>query len=133
MAYNPYTGTFGNFTINPYQVGTQPQQIQNGGFIPTPSEGYARNYPVAPGNTVIFKDENAPYIYIKTKSLNPMEDPTFDKYRMEKEELNTMPAVADKQPASFVSQQEFEELKTQVMMLRKSVDMFTDKEIENAE
>ena len=128
MAYNPYTGSYYNAWERPYQVGTQPQQIQNGGFISVRSAQDAMNYPVAPGNSVTFKDESGPYVYVKTMGFNQMEAPSFKRYRLVEEDLNTMPTVTEKQPASFVSQQEFEELKTQVMMLRKSVDLFTDKE-----
>ena len=129
MAYNPYTGNYYNAWERPYQVGTQPQQIQNGGFISVRSAQDAMNYPVAPGNSVTFKDESGPYVYVKTMGFNQMEAPSFKRYRLGEEDLNTMPTVAEKQPASFVSQQEFEDLKAQVMMLRKSVDLFTDKEV----
>lgn len=64
----------------------QPVQIQNGGFIPAPNEMYARNYPVAPGNSVTFKDESAPYVYTKTMGYNQLETPRFEKYRLVKEE-----------------------------------------------
>lgn len=50
--------------INPYNsygYYNQPQQLQNmqvnnGGLISIPGEYEARNYPVAYGNSVIFKD-----------------------------------------------------------------------------
>ena len=51
-----------------------PQQIQNGGFIPVPSEEVARNYPVAPGNSVTFKNENAPYVYTKTMGFSQIDE-----------------------------------------------------------
>lgn len=91
MAY-PY-----NYGYYPYQQ-TQPQQtqqplqIQNGGFIQVHNEFEARNYPVAPGNSVTFKDENAPYVYTKTMGFSQLDRPIFEKYRLIKEEEPPQPA-----------------------------------------
>ena len=68
------------------QMQNQPQMVQSSGFIPVPNEAYARNYPVAPGNSVTFKDENAPYCYTKTMGFSQLEQPRFEKYRLVKEE-----------------------------------------------
>lgn len=62
------------------------QQIQNGGFITVRSEAEARNYPVAPGTSVTFKHETAPYCYTKTMGFNQFEAPRFEKFRLVKEE-----------------------------------------------
>lgn len=69
MYYNPY-----------YQ---QPS-VQNNSFVSVPSEDVARNYPVAPGNSITFKNENAPYVYTKTM-FSQFDQPTFEKYRLVKE------------------------------------------------
>lgn len=67
----------------------QPQlsmpQISNG-FISVRSEVEARNYPVGLGNSVTFKDENAPYVYTKTMGFSQLETPRFEKYKLVKEE-----------------------------------------------
>ena len=70
--------------MNNYQsnMQQQPQQIQNGGFISVHNIQEAFNYPVAPGNSVTFKDENSPYIYVKTKGFSQLEEPTFKKFRL---------------------------------------------------
>lgn len=68
---------------NPYQMYQQPQQPQ---IISVRSENDARNYPIAPGNSVTFKDENAPYIYIKTMGLSQFDSPTFERFRLVKED-----------------------------------------------
>ena len=78
---------------NPYfqqpQMNYQPQQtqIQNNGFISVPSEEVARNYPVAPGNSVTFKNENAPYVYTKTMGFSQLDRPSFEKYKLVKEDV----------------------------------------------
>lgn len=95
QSYQPY----GNF--NPYQqiipqsnpnypqsqqIIPQSGQIQNGGFISVRSIEEAYNYPVAPGNSITFKDENSPYVYTKTKGFSQLDPPVFEKYRLVKEE-----------------------------------------------
>ena len=67
----------------------QQPTIQQSGFVLVPSEQEARNYPVAPGNSVTFKDENAPYCYVKTMGFNQLDRPTFERYRLVKEEMPT--------------------------------------------
>lgn len=57
------------------------QQVQNGGFVNVRSETEARNYPVALGNVVTFKDETAPYIYTKTMGFSPLDIPRFEIYK----------------------------------------------------
>ena len=69
----------------PVQQPVQPQ-IQNGGFVSVRSEQEARNYPIAPGNSVTFLDENAPYCYTKTMGFSQLDRPRFEKYRLVKEE-----------------------------------------------
>ena len=44
----------------------------------------AFNYPVAPGNSITFKDETQPFVYTKTKGFSPLEQPVFEKYRLVK-------------------------------------------------
>ena len=71
---------------NQQQAQMQQPQIQNGGFIQVHNEDEARNYPIAPGNSVTFKDENAPYVYTKTMGFSQLDRPIFEKYRLVKEE-----------------------------------------------
>lgn len=67
----------------------QQPTIQQSGFVLVPSEQEARNYPVAPGNSITFKDENAPYCYVKTMGFNQLDRPTFERYRLVKEDMPT--------------------------------------------
>lgn len=89
MAYNGYfnnqnNGYYGNNYMNPQPV--QNLQMQNSGFVSVPSEEVARNYPVAIGNSVTFKNENAPYIYTKTMGFSQLDRPIFEKYKLIREE-----------------------------------------------
>lgn len=63
----------------------QTQPTQNG-FIRVQNENEARMYPVAPGNSVAFIDENRPYCYTKTVDQSQLDRPKFEKYRLVKEE-----------------------------------------------
>lgn len=104
VGYQPYGGYYPQYpqqfmtaqspqaqTVPTQQVQpmpTQPQmQIQNGGFIQVHNEMEARNYPIAPGNSVTFKDENAPYVYTKTMGFSQLDRPIFERYRLVKEEI----------------------------------------------
>lgn len=68
-----------------YQQPQQPQQMQNG-FISARTVDEAFNWPVAPGNSLTFKIENQPFVCTKTKGFSPLEQPTFEIYRLVKEE-----------------------------------------------
>ena len=70
----------------PMQMPKMEMPINNGNFVPVANENVARNYPVAYGNTVIFKDENAPYIYIKAMGYSQLESPVFEKYKREEQQ-----------------------------------------------
>ena len=79
MAY--YYSNNNYYPQQPYQ---QPQ-IQNGGIVRVATEEDARKYPVAPGYSVTFIDENATHCYTKTAGFSQFEAPKFEKYRLIKE------------------------------------------------
>lgn len=85
-----------NYPYYPYQqqyqqIQQQPMQIQNGGLVSVRGIEEARNYPVAPGNSVTFKDETSPYVYTKTQGFSQLDRPVFEKYRLVKEEDVSIP------------------------------------------
>lgn len=90
MNYSQYNMPMPNQGIGQFPQQMQPsyqsQQIQSSGFIPVPSEEVARNYPVAPGNSVTFKNENAPYVYTKTMGFSQLDRPVFEKYKLVRED-----------------------------------------------
>lgn len=73
------------------QAQAQQPTIQQSGFVLVQSEQEARAYPVAPGNSITFKDESQPYCYVKTMGFSQLDRPTFERYRLVKEE--TPPAA----------------------------------------
>ena len=51
-------------------------------------------YPVAPGNSVTFINENSPYCYTKTVNMGQLDRPIFEKYRLVKEDDAPAPVEA---------------------------------------
>ena len=90
--FNPYYPMQNNVYQPPQQQQMPQPQIQNGGFVNVRSEDEAKNYPVALGNSVTFKDETSPYIYTKTMGFSQLDRPIFEKYKLVKE----MPAEGSK-------------------------------------
>lgn len=82
------------------QMLQQPQMYQNTNntenVVRVANETVARNYTIAPGNSVIFFDENSPYCYTKTVGLNQLDRPVFKKYRLVEEQ--DMPQNAQNAP-----------------------------------
>ena len=75
-----------------YQQGFQQNnQIQNNGFVPVHSLEEAYNYPVAPGNSITFKNETEPFMYTKTKGISPLEQPVFEMFKLVKVDYQHMP------------------------------------------
>ena len=103
MAYNypNYVNPYMYQQQQPYQMPIQQQQqipqIQNGGFVSVRNEAEARSYPVAPGNSITFKDETSPYVYTKTMGFSQLDRPIFEKYKLVKEEdsEDTRAIIAD--------------------------------------
>lgn len=93
--YPTYQQQMANNQANavPQNVQTPQLQIQNGGFVSVHNETEARNYPIAIGTSIIFKDENAPYLYTKTMGFSQLESPKFEKYRLDKEEPTEQPQM----------------------------------------
>lgn len=75
--FNPYVQQMQQAPVMPIQ--------NTSSIVNVRSEDEARNYPIAPGVSMTFKNENAPYIYTKTMGLSQFDRPIFEKYRYEKE------------------------------------------------
>ncbi len=109
---------------NPYMNRVANNQVQTSGFITIPSERDARNYPVAYGNSVSFKDENLPYVYTKT-AISQMELPIFKKYRLVEEtsEMPVNPVSNDKSMnlSDYVTKAEFDRFLKEFDALKKAL------------
>lgn len=110
----------------------QNMQIQNSGFVSVRNELEARNYPVAYGNSVTFKDENAPYVYTKTMGFSQLETPRFEKYKLVKEEpqeaqIGTLNDKVDNSIA-YAEKSEIEAIWNEIEALKKSLSKPAKKE-----
>lgn len=106
------------------QVQHSAQVTQNAGFLSVRSEAEARNYPVAYGNSVTFKDETVPYIYVKTMGFSQLDRPTFEKYRIVKEDAPVdQPEKAEEQKVESKDHTEdIERLKSDLVNAKVDID-----------
>lgn len=95
-----------------YPQQNYPQQTQNGGFVRVKDETEAMNYPVAPGYSVTFIDETATHFFVKTAGLSQFDRPTFDRYRLVKEQS------PEEVKIEYATKQDIEELKAQIKALK---------------
>ena len=119
MAYPQY---------NPYyqQPQQMPQQmVRTSEFIPVPNEDVARNYPVAPGNSINFKNENAPYIYTKTMGISQFDQPVFKRYKLVEEAsdltIETPKQVEPINVSDYVKKHEFESFRSRLDKLEEEI------------
>lgn len=74
-----------------YYQNQQPQVS----FMSIRGKDIAINYPIAPNNTIIFKDETAPYIYVKSMGFSPLEKPMMEIYKKEEPQQETTSEVKE--------------------------------------
>lgn len=128
MNYSQYNMPMPNQGIGQFPQQMQPsyqsQQIQSSGFIPVPSEEVARNYPVAPGNSVTFKNENAPYVYTKTMGFSQLDRPVFEKYKLVREDdaAGESQGAQDNTAVNDELQKELDHMRAEINDLRSEVD-----------
>lgn len=123
--YQTYQPSFQTAAQN-FQMATgQPMQIQNGGFVSVRSAQEAFNYPVALGNSVTFKDETAPYIYVKTRGFSQLEEPIFEQFQLVKVD-NSQKAAEPAQAASteYALKSDLSALQEEVDLLKKKISEF---------
>ena len=133
MALPNYYGNFNpnynpNYNPQPIQPQAQMPVQQTNNFIPVPSEDFARNYPVALGMSVSFKDENAPYIYTKTMGPSQLSQPIFEKYKLIKEE-DAPARPSDSPKIDFdvkAIENTIDELKSEIDTLHEDMDTLRD-------
>lgn len=102
---------------------TEPVIQRTNELIPVSSKDIAKNYPVAPGNSVTFKDENEPYIYIKTMGFSQFDKPKFEVLKLVKEdnevESNEQTEVKEEKPEIDMSvfDNKFENINESIQVL----------------
>lgn len=123
--YNPY------YSYQATAQQQQPQQIHNGGYVSVRSEDEVLMYPVAPGNSVTFINELAPYIYKKTMGFSQFDKPIFEKFKVVKEETQTSPISEETQKATndiaYAEKTDIEEIRGQIEGLKQEMKALTEK------
>lgn len=107
----------------PLQQGQQAQmqaQPQRAEFLIVRTENEARDYPVAPGNSITFFNETQPYCYKKTMGFSPLDRPTFERYRIVKEEapLEALQPITEEEHIKTMDN----DLKAELEAIRGDVD-----------
>lgn len=105
----------------PTQTTPQPTQAQQGVFVRVQSEQEARSYPVAPGNSVTFIDENAPYCYTKAVDASALDRPRFERYRLVKEDDQPTPKDEPKDAPQYALVDDVEALARRLAALEKKL------------
>lgn len=102
------------------QAQTQQPAIQQSGFVLVQSEQDARAYPVAPGNSITFKDELRPYCYVKTMGFSSLDRPVFEKYRLVKEEEQQAVEASqpERQTVAYALQEDLDAVKRDLDAVR---------------
>lgn len=122
MAFNYYPQYYPQMQMP--QAQAQPQQTQQAsGFVSVRSEEEARNYPVAYGNSVTFKDETSPYIYTKTMGFSQLDRPIFDKYKLVKEQTEEAVPTQKTDP-------KFADLESEIGRIWQAIDDLKKKEVD---
>lgn len=106
-------------------------QIQNGGFVMVKDINEAMNYPVAPGNSVTFKNENLPYIYTKTLGFSQLDNPIFEKFRLVKEVDEQIEEVVDTTEnnvpfVEYVTKEEADNLRNEINVLKEEINFLKE-------
>ena len=122
--YNPYQMYAGMPNYNQFQQMPQQQvsqqQSPQSGIVHVQTEEEWRNYPVAPGNTIIFKNDNAPFIYTKTMDSSQLGQPIFEKFRLVKE-TDGEESVAETKAAESAFSADIKGIKSDIKFIKDKI------------
>ena len=126
MAYNPYYNQFMQYPQ--YQ---QPQQQQSA-LIHVQSEQQAREWSVSPGSSLMFIDDNAPYIYTKTAGNSQLEPCVFKIFQVSEIGGQNTPKTPTEDKSisipDYVTRSEYEAITAQIDDIRKQIKELIENE-----
>lgn len=110
------------------QQNQQTPQIQNGGFVMVKDITEAMNYPVAPGNSVTFKNESQPYIYTKTLGFSQLDQPIFEVFKLEKveNEDNNTTVVEEIPVVEYLPLEDADKIREQLSKMQSEIDFLKE-------
>ena len=112
---------------NPYQanVNMPTTPIQDNMIVSVQSEQDARNYLVAYGHSIIFKDENKPLVFYTKTAISQFEPPVFKIYdlveRTQETPVNAPENVKPMDLSTFVTKDEFGALQKELQALKQAL------------
>ena len=96
-------------------------------FAPFVSEDDVYNHPVAPGNTICFRDENRKTIYVKSMGYPPYNDkPLIEKYVREDDIVDE-----DVEAKDYIEKEDMEPILNQIKELKRELDDFKADKLKN--
>lgn len=125
--YNPYPQPM------QYQIPQMMQQAQQSNLIHVQSENQAREWRVDLGSSVMFIDDNAPFIYTKTAGSSQLEPAVFKRFKV-LEDSGTLgsqnkaeqpPTVPQVDLSEYMTKAEFEPLKALIDDIQKRMKELT--------
>ncbi len=130
MAYGYFPTNYSQYPqAMQYQVPQMPQQMQQSNLIHVQSENQAREWRVDLGSSVMFIDDNAPYIYTKTAGSSQLEPAVFKRFKV-LEDNSAMPGQnGTGQPqvdlSEYITKSEFEPVRVLIDDIQKKLKELT--------
>lgn len=134
--YPYYPNPYGSYQPSQSAQAYQAQPNSQGGFIGVQNENEARLYPVAPGNSVTFRDESQPNtFYTKTMGNSPLDRPTFECYRLVKVDMaenasqaaETAPKKEDIDLSAYVLKTDLQPFEGDIAAIKKDIAVLKER------
>lgn len=123
--YEPYRNPYQYQNPYPANMNMQNNPIQDNIIVSVPNEQDARGYLVAPGHSVIFKDENKPMVFYTKTAISQFEPPIFKIFDMvERTQETPVNAPQNDKPmdlSTFVTKDEFGALQKELQALKQAL------------
>lgn len=113
-----------------------PPAPQSGGFIRVQNEHQAREWHVAPGGSVTFIDENAPYCYTKSMGFSQFDTPVFKKFKLVEEAAEPQKApnlVQQENPYNFITPDEWGQIKGKIKQIEQRLEAMQNESVNVSE
>lgn len=106
----------------PVQQMQQPQ-VQNGGTVNVQSEQEAKDYLVANGTSVTFIDTKNKKLYIKTQGFSNFDAPTFEKYKLVKDDTKEQPV--QQSTIEYADRKDVESIREEIDKIKAEINKLT--------
>lgn len=129
MPYGYIPNSYNAYNLPQYQ---QPMPQQQSALIHVQSEQQAREWSVSPGSSLMFIDDNAPYIYTKTAGNSQLEPCVFKVFQVSEIGGQNAPKTAAEEKnidiPDYVTRAEYEAITAQIDDIRKQIKELIENE-----